>query len=444
MVLTEKVQAYMSSHAMLPPDGRVLAACSGGVDSVALLDLLRGLPGVTVVCAHYNHGLRGAESDRDEEFVRGLAERLGLECVVGRGDVAAYAREQGMGIEAAARELRYRFLHEAAGRSGCSRIATGHNANDNAETVLFHLLRGSGAAGLSGIRPVRSDGVIRPLLSVTRRELEDYLRERGVPHVEDSTNADEGYARNALRRRVLPELEALNPAAVAHIGAAAESLREDEAVLEGMAEAFLAEHWRGGRLPVPPLLALPRSVALRALRRCCGDPGRGHLLRVLGLCAGGANRSLDLPGCRVRRERDQLCFGPPETPVALPRRALIPGGTLELPETGQALRWTDLEKYQEIHNSFTTFYFQNEKLCGRITVGPREAGDAIRLSGRNCTKVLRRLYNERGLTVAQRAANLVLSDDLGPIAVEGFGVAERVAAEAGKPAVRVEIIPMNN
>lgn len=432
----------MLAHGMLPEDGKILVACSGGADSVALLRLLRELPGLTVTCAHYNHCLRGAESDRDEAFVRALCEKLCVPFYAGRGDVASYARDHGLGVEEAARVLRYAFLRETAASIAISRIATAHTADDQAETVLFHLLRGAGAAGLSGIQPVRADGVIRPLLAVRRAELAEYLTAIAQDHVEDSTNADEAYSRNYLRRQVFPLLTAVNSAAVEHVCAAAERLRADEEYLNGLAGDFIQVH-RGedGGLPVSRLSALPDCVALRVLRRLCSGADHAQLARVLSLCRSENRRAaLALPGLTVHREGDRLLFGPELTPAPLPRRALIPGGTLVLSETGQALRWTDGTICPKIYNSFNNFFFQSEKLYGIINVATRMSGDRIRLAGRGCTKEIRRLYSEAGLSAAERVRRLVLSDERGPIAVQGFGAAERCAARPGETALRVEIL----
>ena len=440
-MLSNKVQAYMSAHAMLPPSARVLVACSGGADSVALLRLLCELPGLTVVCAHFDHCLRGAESARDAAFVRALAERLGVEFRLGREDVAAFAKRNGLGLEEAARELRYRFLFRTAKETGCARIATAHTAGDNAETVLFHLIRGAGAAGLRGIRPVRPDGLIRPLLGVTRAELLDYLAALGQDWVEDSSNADTAYARNDLRANVLPALERINASAAEHICAAAETLAEDDDCLEALTAAFLETAYRDGALDIPALLEQPSAIALRALKRLCGDPGRAQLLRVLTLCrSGGPWDGLDLPGgLRVRRERELLRFGPEEPPPELPPRELVPGVWTDIPELGRRARLVPGAEAQEIHNSFNTFYFQSEKLCGKIFVTSRAEGDRIRLAGRGCTKELRRLQREAGLSPAERARALVIRDAAGIVAAEGFGVAERVAPGPDGPTGRVEL-----
>ena len=198
---------------LLPPGGGVLCAVSGGADSVYLLCRLcelRESLGLRVWAAHYNHCLRGAESDRDEAFVRALCAGLGVEAYSGRGDVAAFARENGLGTEDAARRLRYGFLEQTADALGADAIATAHTADDNAETMLLNLARGAGLRGLCGIPP-RRGRVIRPILGVTRAEIDAYLELKGVGHVEDSTNAGDDYARNRIRHHAVPALRSVNP-----------------------------------------------------------------------------------------------------------------------------------------------------------------------------------------------------------------------------------------
>ena len=203
---------------LLPDNSRVLCAVSGGADSVALLALLREEGrGIRVACAHFHHGLRGAEADRDEAFVRDLCARWDLPFFVGRGDAAACARERGISVETAARELRYAFREETADAWGADLIATAHTAGDNAETLLLHLARGTGLTGLTGI-PRRRGRIVRPLLDVSRAEIEAWLGERGIPHVEDSTNALDEAARNRLRHSAIPALESVNGAFLKSVG----------------------------------------------------------------------------------------------------------------------------------------------------------------------------------------------------------------------------------
>ena len=211
--LEERVLAFCQREELLPRGGLVLAAVSGGADSMCLLTLLSHLApkaGFTLAAAHYNHGLRGAEADRDEDVVRAWREQEGIPCYFGRGDVAGQATALGKGIEETARAMRYGFLEETAARMGANRIAAAHNAEDQAETLLLHLTRGSGLQGLTGMAP-RRGRLIRPLLETSREEIEAYNRANNIPHVEDGTNTDLNYSRNYLRHQVIPLLKRLNP-----------------------------------------------------------------------------------------------------------------------------------------------------------------------------------------------------------------------------------------
>ena len=218
----------------------VLCAVSGGLDSMCLLHLCvsAGLP---VTAAHFNHQLRGAAADRDEAFVRTACEQAGISFVSGRGDVAAKAARDGMTVEEAARVLRYEFLEETRRTGGQDWILTAHHADDNAETLLLNLLRGTGLRGLTGI-PEQREHLRRPLLRLERSELADYAEAHGIAFVEDETNEQDAAARNVLRHRVLPVLRQLNPQAVPNMNRTAQLLREDETALTAAAESFLAAH----------------------------------------------------------------------------------------------------------------------------------------------------------------------------------------------------------
>ncbi len=426
-------------YAMLPAGIRVLCACSGGADSTALLHLLCHTEGIAVVCAHFNHCLRGAESDRDEAWVRALCETLGVPFVCESADVAAWAAENRMGLEEAARTLRYAFLERAAEQYDCDRIATAHHAEDNAETVLWNLVRGSGTRGLSGIPPVRGK-IIRPLLNVTRPQIEAYLRENGLACVDDSSNGADDNPRNRIRHHVLPLLLAENPCALEHICAAAESLRADDAYLSEQAEGLITEAAGSGALPIPALLALPEPVRARVLRGLFGPLQRKHVDALYALCRGEkAHASLDLPGQKVRKEYDRLLFGP--APETADFRQEIPAGTTYLRALSMRVSHGMPQIYDEIHNSFNTFFFKSDSIRGMIFVGCGRGSDSIRLSGRGCTKTLKKLFQEAKLPPAQRRATPVLYDGDGVIAVFGFGIAERCAALPGDMAECIKLLP---
>ena len=210
--LVRKVRAFCERHDLLPGGGTVLCALSGGRDSMAMLHILSRLAeeGFRVAAAHFNHRLRSA-ADRDEAFVRDWCRERDIPLTCGAGDVRTFAAREGLGIEDAARKLRYAFLETVARDMGADRIATAHHREDNAETVLLHLLRGTGLQGLGGIAPVRGK-IVRPLLETSRAEIDEYVQRNSIPYVEDESNQDTHFTRNRLRLEVLPRLELLNPA----------------------------------------------------------------------------------------------------------------------------------------------------------------------------------------------------------------------------------------
>jgi tRNA(Ile)-lysidine synthase len=213
-----KLVAFEKRHALLPPGRRVLAAVSGGPDSVCLahwLSVQARRKGLTVALLHVNHGLRGKAAERDADFVRALGARLGLRVAVVRADVKGRAARRGGGLEDAGREERYRALTARARRGRFDAVATGHQLDDQAETVLLHLLRGSSLEGLGGIPPRRALApgleLLRPLLPLTRAEIMSYLEIHGLEWRDDRSNSDPKFARNWVRREVLPLLESRAP-----------------------------------------------------------------------------------------------------------------------------------------------------------------------------------------------------------------------------------------
>lgn len=432
-----KYIAYSEKYDMLPRGCSVLCACSGGADSTALLHLLCMTPSLNVACAHFNHRLRGAESDRDEAFVRALCDRLGVACYCGSEDVGAYASERRIGLEQAARELRYSFLEKTAQERGFNRIATAHHAEDNAETILLNLARGSAMRGLCGIPPVRGR-IVRPLLSATRDEILAYLRENGLSFVEDGTNVLDDCARNRVRHQVLPLLQAENSAAVEHISAAAELLRRDEEYLSSCAVSFIEAELHDDSLPVKKFLDLPEPVGTRVLRQALGQLSGTHIAAAYALCRSAEPHAYaDLPGRRLEKDGDRILLHAQS--AASIRRRMIPEGETVLQEAGLRVIRRRVRPDEEIHNSFNTFFFQYDLIRGMIFVASRSPGDSVRLLGRGCTKTLKKLFSEAGIPLAERAKIPVLYDSEGVIAVAGFGAAERCAAKSAENAVCIEI-----
>ena len=383
---------------LLQRGDRVVCALSGGADSVALLFgmyLLREKLGVELSAAHFNHHLRGAESEADEAFVRELCARYDIPLTVG----GAWVQPGKKGLEAAAREARYGFLRGLPGK-----IATAHTADDNAETVLMHLLRGTGLKGLGGIAPVNGT-IIRPMLDITRQEVEEFLKEYCLPHREDSSNAGDEFLRNRIRHGVMPLLRAENPGVSLGISAMARRLRQDEAFLQRQLEPALP--------PVSRLRQLEPALQYRYLERFLKEngipePEQSHLGAARGLLySGRPSARLDFPGgLTLARDYDRLVVlkiqPPPEAAV------LSAPGVWELPGWGIRVTWSDSP-----NGGFGV------RIQGALRVRSREAGDEIRLSGG--TKSLKKLMIDRKLSAHQRSRIPILADEAGVLWADRFG-----------------------
>jgi tRNA(Ile)-lysidine synthetase-like protein len=406
----------IEEQALLPRGVTVVCAVSGGADSICLLHRLYWLQnqlGIRLVAAHFNHKLREDDSDRDEAFVAQFialcctAQTLsdgtalpGVPLLTGAQDVAAAAKSRGVGLEEAARDLRYAFLRQAARQTGAQRIATAHTADDNVETVLFHMARGSGLRGLTGI-PVAREELVRPLLTTTRQEIEAYLSYHGLPYRVDQSNFDLRFTRNRIRHRLSPVLEELFPQFAPRLAETAALLRKDEEFLTGLArqaaqQAVLTP--AGLSIPARAVGDQPDPVATRAVRllieklspasqACTGV----HLNGVVALCRKDApSARLDLPGgLTARRSYETLLLARTQERVSLPALPLLlPGVTL-------AGFWRVVcrrELYQgQAHTPFD--FFLRDK--GNLSLRPRREGDRLTLPGRASKTVKKWCIDEK-------------------------------------------------
>ena len=419
-----------------PDGGSVLCAVSGGLDSMCLLDYMTRQAGFSVTAAHFNHRLRGAEAERDEAFVRDYCARRGIPFRSGSGDTRDFARREGLSEEEAGRRLRYDFLRQAAEDAGCSAILTAHHADDNAETMLLNLLRGTGSAGLAGIPPMR-EGVYRPFLRITRAELADYAAAHGVPHVEDDTNQDpDAAARNALRTAVMPVLRQLNPRCAENMTRTAAILRGESAALESMAQGVVQqakELPNGFSIPCMLLTDVPEAVAQRAVLQLLAQAGghrrdltAAHVLSVMELARSHRmDGEVALPyGLTARRRRYTLeLLRLPPQPEGLP--IAVDGGAVAFGETTVAL------STQETPGALPM------SIPGEaaLSVTPWRGSDWLRLPGSRGRRSFKRLCAERGLSPEERDALPVLRVGQTHAADPLFGVQPEFAPRSGEEAV---------
>ena len=408
---------------------RVLCAVSGGADSMCLLSQMVSLAaqtGFSVLCAHFDHRQRGAESRRDADFVRAWCAEHDVPCFV-------EAYEGGRSDEASLRAARYAFLRRVAAKQNCRWIATAHTADDQLETMLLNLARGSGLRGMTGIAPVQGD-LLRPMLDTTRADVEAYLRAHQIPHVEDSSNASDDYARNRLRHAAVPALQSVNAQAVRHAAETASLLREDADYLDSLALQALEKD--GSSLEA--LRSLPRPVRARVFRlRFGAGLSKQHIEALHAFVLEDAPAALDLPGVRVLREQGRLRAE--QTLPPLPELVLTAGQTFDLPAHGFRITVSETDTVPQIYDSFTVYRFKSAEIRGKLTLTARRPGDAIRIAGRGCTKRLSDLFLEAVIPASERDFVPVLRDDLGPAAVYGFGVAERLTPVEGEAILTVKM-----
>ena len=415
--MQNRLLKFAREQNLIAPGDTVICAVSGGADSVAMLFalyLLREKLGITLEAAHFNHNLRGEESLRDETFVRELCARYEIPLHVASGEIHPGKK----GLEAAARDARYAFLESLPGK-----IATAHTADDNAETILMHLVRGTGLKGLGGIAPQRGK-LIRPMLGITRREVEDFLAEWHLPHVEDSTNETDAFLRNRLRHHVMPLLAAENPRIAENLSQMALRLREDEACLSQLS--------RYETLPeVETLRTLPSAVRSRMLERFLKEngvrePEDVHIAQAEALVfSESPSASAAFPGgVTLSRQYGHLTANPTGeafTPVTL----TCPGSA---EAAGIRITCEPAGELAQSENLLT--------VCpsGKISIRPRQIGDKIRLSGGS--KSLKKLFIDRKIPAADRGRIPVACDETGILGVYSIGVNLDRAAQT-LPAVTI-------
>ena len=460
--LAQKIERAIRRERLLGPGMKVAVGCSGGADSVALVRLLaelKGLLGIRLLVVHLNHQLRGQEADADEGFVRRLAERLELEFLVRREDVAARARQRKINVEEAGRLARLEFFASLIAGGKADAVAVAHTLDDQAETVLARILRGAGTRGLAGIYPVVEERVsfgsaqdkrssssklvlVRPLLGVRRAELRDYLSEQEQAWREDATNLDRARLRNRLRLELLPQLSRVaGPAAIEHLARLADHARQEESFWaaygeerfqtlarrsgdewEVAVEGLLAPMLELARLPARQAAEAQRAVARRLLRRTLaavrGDLRRitqTHVESVLSLAEEGrSGQSVDLPGVQVERRFDVLVFRaaggrtpPPvdvdeEMEVAGPRRVRLPDG--------RGLEFKVIE-VQGLKGGYNSKALDARRAPFPLAVRTWRPGDRYCPRGARRPEKLKLLFQQKRISRRERArCPVVLSD----------------------------------
>ena len=429
----ERIEAFCKKWNMLPDGSLVLCAVSGGRDSMALLHWLCGMSergGFQVAAAHFNHQLRPT-AGRDEQFVRDWCRERNIPITCGRGDVCSFARETGTSLEDAARTLRYRFLEETAGRLGASGIATAHHREDNAETVLLHLLRGSGLRGLCGIRPVRGR-IVRPLLETSREEINAYVERHHIPYMEDETNRDTAYTRNRLRLEIMPLLEELSPGCTRRIALTGTLLREEEEYLQQEAERSVSVSYGNGSITLDHVWRGNAVIGRRLIRHGAHHFGaeldRRSAENIWRLPNGGY---LDLPGglCALRTGEKLTIQKQPEPPEPM---ALRPGEQSWGPWRVRLTRGR-----APAEEAPYSIYLKAD--IGALTIASWDGRGRLAVEGGSRT--IKRLFMDKNIPIARRQEHPALYLDGKPVAVFGVAVDRACRPPEGDPCWVAALLP---
>ncbi len=463
-MIRNKVLEWIKQKALLPKNGRIVAACSGGPDSLALVDLLHELQDelhIHLCVAHLDHGLRGEASEQDAEFVRNFCVQRGLDCFSGKMDVADAARRCGGSLEETGRRLRYEYLRKVAREIGGAFIATGHHRDDQAETVLLNIIRGSGARGLGGIRPRQND-IIRPLLCLNREEIHQWCQKRDLHPRFDASNDNTDFRRNRIRHELIPLLcRQYNPALVDTLCRTADVLQAEHEFIQEHANQLLSEmveeSAEGFRLKSKEFLSLAaavqRAIIRSLLEKLQGDVlgiGFVHVEQIRELFAKSrGTKYLNLPGRIVARQCYQDLYigqrAEKESPFVPECVELQCPGETRLPALGLLVRCTvdvgPLPSLTEMTPMRAVFDRAFVKMPLKLRC--RRPGDRFRALGAPGEKKLKKLLIDLKVPVEKRSRILLICDEDGILLVGGCCRSERAkVSNTTKSYIIIEVMPL--
>ena len=451
--MLQKMKTYIKQNELLKKGDRIAVGVSGGADSICLLHVLFSMRqeyDLQLLAIHINHGIRGEEADRDEQYVKEFCAKYGIECRTFYYDVRRVASVEGLSEEEAGRKVRYAAFLETCLEYRCNKLAIAHNKNDNAETFLFNLFRGSGIRGLSGIDSKRTlseekgeVSIIRPLLCVSRDEIEEYLRQEGVDYCTDSTNLTEDYTRNKIRKQILAyAVREINSQSVNNITEAAKALKEiEDYISENVRQRyeFLVYSQEGSlRVPAETLAVEPivmqKGIIRGILEQLAGgqkDLEAKHVESALGLIQKQVGRKVHLPyQIIVEREYDTICFYRKallkEKKTSLKRlepiKVTIPGST-PFPGERKILetKLINYKKYDPIPKSSCMKWFDYDKIENVVEIRTRKEGDYLQINASGGRKKLKDYFIDHKIPQKQRDEQLLIADGSHVMWIPGVG-----------------------
>ena len=442
--MRERVEQYILRHELISPGDRVLVALSGGGDSVALLHILKTLSKrlkFSLCAAHLNHGIRGEAASEDAEFVHDFCDFYGIPAYGGYADIPRIARQNGQTLEQAGRLRRYEFLEEARRFFGADKIAVAHHMDDQAESIMLHLVRGSGLRGLCGMAPKR-ENIIRPLLCLCKADIEDYLVSENLPYCTDATNFVADGTRNRLRLETIPYLKReFNPRLVESLCSMGEMLSADEEYLCSIAEEELNKARRDGGFDRALLKTLPKPILSRCVRLALSEIGaltdaeRGHIESIIDLLGARTGARIEIPGADVWISYDLVCFGRYKTgtenweiPFTITDYIITPAGDYRISPCKTTDRPRD--RYSACVDA--------DKLPEGTVIRQRKAGDRFRRINAPGGKKLKDAYIDEKLPREKRDfAIIAAGQDV--LFAPGLGAAESIKLDDGSVnAVKIE------
>lgn len=428
--MIEKVISTIEQYKMLKRGTTVIVALSGGADSMALLfvlSIIKDRYGISLMAAHVNHCLRGDESDRDEKFVVDYCAKNNIRVESKKINVAEAARQTREGVEQCGRRVRYEYFNSL---SKNAIVATAHSLSDSLETILFNLTRGTTLKGLCGIPPIR-DNIIRPLIECTRPEIEEFCKENNIPYVQDSTNFDDIYTRNHIRLNIVPQLDRINPKYYDAVLRCSKSLLQDEEYLSNLSEELVRDAWIEKGFNANVLADSHPAVRKRALssiiHKITGTPPDNKNIEAVDLML-KEEGTLQIHNGIVVVVKAGVLFFPLIEKDVLPwcydlteKRYTLFSKSFEI----KIINKKDLENIQIVHNNILDNCFDYDKIDGNAVIRSRRENDSIRLKNRNCTKSIKKLFNELAIPLSQRNEIAIIADDSGVLWVDGIGVSQR-------------------
>ncbi|MBQ9745146.1 MAG: tRNA lysidine(34) synthetase TilS [Clostridia bacterium] len=407
--MDKKIEYAIKTHGMEDAFGRVIIGFSGGADSSLLLHWF-STRAREIVCVHVNHMIRGGEADRDQHFCSEMCKKYGVELVVHKIDIPSLAEKRGKGIEETAREERYRVFQNELRDRGFDAILTAHNGDDNLESVIFNLTRGTGLNGLGGIKP-KNGNVLRPLIYLSKEEIFSYCNENNIEYVTDSTNEDTDYTRNYIRHIVAPALKKINPELNSAIGRMTEGLMRDESFILSQAKDFVLS-CNKGCADIDGIRSLSPSVRARVLKLLAG-----RSLDYKGICAcediifnSECGSYVELSsGLAFKRERDYVHFIPKEALCKLEYSYELTD-TVHIDELGVTASFNELDA--SVYERLSTLTLSMNSIKGELVIRSRRDGDRILHNG--MTKKIKRILCDKHIPSHLR--------DRIPIICDGYGI----------------------